>query len=200
MAPPRWGPSAREHWCGGEGHEGRCPRREGTSSIFAKDASGHASRVRGWSKETQDAELQRSKQRIMLLSNSVSLSLYFHMWEIKYCLRINQQSISQASVIAAASKGELVSPERTQEGKNIRKKPKKNQKKKTKKNPCHLAAIRRQPVPKVPWGKSGGENTGYRPWIAEVHVTGMIPVSQTLPCFHTKESTSFPNLRHLVFI
>ena len=58
------------------------------------------------------------------------------MWEIKYCLRINQQSISQASVIAAASKGELVSPERTQEGKNIRKKPKKNQKKKQKKTPA----------------------------------------------------------------
>ena len=152
MAPPRWGPSAREHWCGGEGHEGRCPRREGTSSIFAKDASGHASRVRGWSKETQDAELQRSKQRIMLLSNSVSLSLYFHMWEIKYCLRINQQSISQASVIAAASKGELVSPERTQEGKNIRKKPKKNQKK-TKKKPLPSSSHQTAASPQGALGK-----------------------------------------------
>ena len=35
--------------------------------------------------------------------------------------------MSQASVIAAASKGELVSPEGTQEGNNTCKKKKKNQ-------------------------------------------------------------------------
>ena len=50
--------------------------------------------------------------------------------------------MSQASVIAAASKGEWVSPEGTQEGKKYL------QNKQTNK-PCHLAAIGRQPAPKV---------------------------------------------------
>ena len=41
--------------------------------------------------------------------------------------------MSQPSVIAATANGELVSPKRTQEGKNT----------------CRLAAIRLQPLPKV---------------------------------------------------
>ena len=66
--------------------------------------------------------------------------------------------MSQASVIAAASKGELVSPEGTQEGNNTCKK-----KKKKKSNTCRLAATTRQPVPKASPGESQGvraEGTG----------------------------------------
>ena len=32
---------------------GRCPQQERTSSVFAKDASGHTWRVRGWGKQIE---------------------------------------------------------------------------------------------------------------------------------------------------
>ena len=52
-------------------------------------------------------------------------------WNISH--HTGKQNTSQSSVIAATPDGELVSPEGTQEGKNI----------------CHPAAVRLQPLPMV---------------------------------------------------
>ena len=67
----------------------------------------------------------------------------------------------QSPAIAATMDDELVSHERTQEGKNT----------------CHLAAIRLQPLPMVSSEEVQDVKTEYWPWMAEVHIKGMISVS-----------------------
>ena len=66
--------------------------------------------------------------------------------------------MSQSSVIAATANGELVSPEKTQEGKE------------------HLPSTVATPYSE-PRRNPGCENTGYWPQLIEAHIKGMISVS-----------------------
>ena len=77
--------------------------------------------------------------------------------------------MSQSSAIVATTGDEQVSPEGTQEGKNT----------------CHLAAVRPQPLHMVRPENSGHEYRGNWPQIAEVHIKGMISVTQILTSSHT---------------
>ena len=72
---------------------------------------------------------------------------------------INKQRMSQSLAVAVTSQ---VNPEGTQEGKNT----------------CHLAAIRQQTLPMVNPEETLGMKTASWPWIAKVHIKGMISVSQ----------------------
>ena len=91
--------------------------------------------------------------------------------------------MSQSSAIVATMDDEQMSPEGTQEGKNT----------------SHLAAIRPQPLQTVSPENSGHENRGNWPQIAEVHIKGMISVTQILTSSHTQKSDTFLNLGCLVF-
>ena len=70
--------------------------------------------------------------------------------------------MSQSSASSATSKGELVRPERIQDGR---------------KQYLYREAIRLQPLLTVSPEETGCENIGYWPQIAEVPIKGMISVS-----------------------